>query len=332
MPDNGSQGIRPGDAKVLLTGATGFVGRHLWPALEGARCSVRGLTRDAEKARAKHPGRDWMEADVETGVGLEDAMAGCSAAFYLVHGMGRPGFRERERESARRFAAAAERAGLRRIVYLGGIAPAGEPSEHLASRLEVGTILCEGAVPTLELRASMIIGCGSLSWWIVRDLAARLPAMVLPAWLASRTEPLALDDLVVALVRGLEVPLPQSASFDLPGPEAMSGREILVRTAGSLGLRAPVMVGVPLLTPWLSSHWVRFVTRAEWSVAREIVLGLKSDVLARDDRYWTAVAHPHRLPLEEAARRALAAEREDPTRGFPARWERAVRRLQGLRR
>jgi uncharacterized protein YbjT (DUF2867 family) len=154
----------------------------------------------------------------------------------------------------------------------------------------------------------MIIGAGSASWQIVRDLAARLPAMVLPRWLRSRTQPLAVDDAVAALVAGLTLPLQGSAAFDLPGPQVLTGRAILDQTARVLGLRRPRVVEVPLLSPWLSSQWVRLVTRADWPVARELVLGLTSDLLARDDRYWSATGREQRIPFAQAAAAAVAAE------------------------
>src|SRR6185369_12443610 len=183
-------------------------------------------------------------------------------------------------------------------------------------------------VKTIELRASMIVGHGSLSWLIVRDLAARLPVMVLPQWLKSRTQPVAIGDVVIALVRALELPLAASASFDLPGPLALSGKEILEETARVMGLRHPRMIEVPLLTPRLSSLWVRFVTRAKWSVAREVVVGLADDLLARDDRFWRLIDHPNRLPFAEAARVALAAERcQQPAVGT---WG-AIEHARGLR-
>jgi uncharacterized protein YbjT (DUF2867 family) len=306
-----SRGNDDPDARpVLLTGATGFVGRALWPALTAAGYAVRGATREAPRARARWPGRSWVPADLETGGGVAEALAGCGAAYYLVHGMGgrAADFRAREVAAARRFAAAAAAAGVERVVYLGGVAPAGPPSEHLRSRLEVGEALRDGAVPALELRASMIVGAGSASWRIVRDLAARLPAMVLPRWLRSRTQPVAVDDAVAALVAGLTVPLDRSAAFDLPGPQTLTGRAILEQTAGVLGLRRPRVVEVPLLSPWLSSQWVRLVTRADWSVARELVLGLTSDLVARDERYWSAIGREERVPFARAAAAAVAAE------------------------
>ena len=312
--------------QILLTGATGFVGGAVRPTLAAAGWQVRCLTRDVERARRRVPGADWVQGDLGDEASCTRALAGCHAAIYLVHSMGEgAGFHERELDGARRFARAAAAAGVERIVYLGGVAPSGAGSEHLRSRVEVGETLRAGSVPTIELRASMIIGHGSLSWLIVRDLAARLPVMVLPRWLTSRTEPIAIDDIVVALVRALELPLAGSVVYDVPGPQILSGRQILEETARVLGLPRPRMVQLPLLTPRLSSLWVRFVTRARWAVAREIVVGLTSDLLAGDDRFWRLIDHEARLGFADAAARALAAERrEAPIAGGGwARIERA---------
>jgi uncharacterized protein YbjT (DUF2867 family) len=297
----------------LLAGATGFVGRAVQPRLVAAGWEVRSLTRRRADQQPRSPGVEWVEGDVARLADDARALEGVRAALFLVHGMGEGAdFERREIEEARQFALAAGRAGVSRIVYLGGVAPAGRPSPHLRSRLAVGEALRQGPVPAIELRASMIIGHGSLSWLIVRDLAARLPVMVLPSWLRSRTQPVAIDDVVEALVAALEVPLDVSASYDLPGPETMSGREILDETARQLHLAPPRALEVPLLTPKLSSRWVQLVTRAKWSVAREVVVGLTHDLLARDASYWRLIGHGARLPFAEAARRALAAEAPAP--------------------
>lgn len=306
-------------ARILLTGATGFVGRAVRPALERAGWQVRGLSRDVGRARARWHDLEWVEGDVADPSACARALAGCDAALYLVHGLGGGAdLRRREVAAARVFAAAASAAGeLRRIVYLGGVAPPGANSEHLQSRLAVGEALRAGPVSTIELRASMIVGHGSLSWLVVRDLAARLPVMVLPRWLRSRTEPVAIDDVVVALTRALALERTGSAWFDIPGPEVLTGKQILEETARVMGLRRPPSLDVPLLTPHLSALWVRFVTRADWSVARRIVVGLEHDLLAESDRFWTLIDHPVRVPFAEAARRALAAEEREgvPVRG-----------------
>jgi uncharacterized protein YbjT (DUF2867 family) len=314
---------------VLLTGATGFVGSAVRPALAARGWRVRCLTRDVARARRRQPALDWVEGDVGDAASSARALDGCRAAIYLVHGIGEGAdYHQREVAAATTFSQAAAAAGVERIVYLGGVAPAGSGSEHLRSRLDVGEALRSGPVKTVELRASMIVGHGSLSWLIVRDLAARLPFMILPTWLKSRTQPVAIADVVIALVRALDLQLPASACFDIPGPFTMSGKEILEETAKVLGLRHPRMIEVPFLSPRLSSLWVRFVTRAKWSVAREVVVGLTQDLLARDDRFWRLVDHANRLTFAESARLALDSERDQgPSRGT---WG-AIEHARGLR-
>jgi len=295
---------------LLLTGATGFVGGAVRPALARAGWRVRCLTRDPARARQREPSLDWVQGDVADPASCARALAGCQAALYLVHGIGEGrDYHRHEVMAAATFAKAAAVAGVERIVYLGGVAPHGAGSEHLRSRLDVGEAVRAVEVPTIELRASMIVGHGSLSWLIVRDLAARLPFMVLPRWLKSRTQPVSIDDVVVALVRALELPPAASAWFDIPGPLTLSGKQILQDTARVMGLRHPRMVELPLLSPRLSALWVRFVTRAQWSVAREVVVGLTEDLLARDDRFWQLIGHAQRSSFTEAARLALDAER-----------------------
>jgi uncharacterized protein YbjT (DUF2867 family) len=293
----------------LVTGATGFVGRNLVTALRAAGRRVVATTRRPAASMARVAGVEWRTCDLLAPATLPAALAGARVAYYLVHSMTGGGrqFRARERRSAENFAAAAAAAGLARIVYLGGPAPPGRASEHLQSRLEVGEILRAGPVPAVELRAAMIVGHGSASWRIVRDLAFRLPVMVLPRWLRSRSRPVALDDVVDALVAAADLPLERSAWFDLPGPEVLSGRQILERVAHLAGKRF-VAVEVPVLTPRLSSLWLKLVTRTDFALARELVDGLTVDLLPADDRYWHLIGHPHLIGFDEAVRRALARE------------------------
>jgi uncharacterized protein YbjT (DUF2867 family) len=295
--------------RVLLTGATGFIGSHLHDGLVADGWEVRCLTRRPHEAARRWPRRDWVAGDVGDEDALWRSLSGCRGAYYLVHGMGDlgPGWRAREVQTAEKFATAAAGVGLERVVYLGGVAPAGPPSEHLAARLETGQALRAGAVPCLELRAGMVIGEGSASWTIVRDLAARLPAMVLPAWLEHRSEPVALDDVAAALVAAAVLPLPASDVWDLPGPEALPGREILRRVAAVMG-RRPLLFKVPFVSPSLSSHWIRLVTRADHRLAAELVEGLTSDLLATRPGFQELAGLPPPLGLEEAVRRALEAE------------------------
>ena len=312
-------------AHVLVTGATGFVGRALVPALLAEGHVVRAATRDVWRAK-DIPGVTWVACDVTRGDDVARALEGTDAAYFLVHTMGggRRDYAEVERTAALAFREAAADAGVRRVLYLGGVAPEGRPSKHLRSRLQVGEILRQGRVPALELRASMIVGNGSASWQIVRDLTMRLPAMLLPAWTESRTRPVAIEDVVVALVRGLDVSLPESAWFDLPGPEVLSARDMLLRVAALRGRRVPG-VRVPLLSVSLSSWWLKLVARTDFSLARQLVLGLTTDLLPRDARYWEAIDYEPRWTFERAARQALAREEADPTlRGRVGRFGEAL--------
>lgn len=305
-------------AVVLLTGATGFIGDRLHDPLRAAGYRVRCLTRRPERARARWPERDWVGGDAHDPEALGAALAGCSACYYLMHGMGdlSPGWIDREVSGAEMFSRAAEQAGLRRIVYLGGVEPRGNPSDHLRARLQTGDRLRHGGVPCAELRAGMIVGSGSASWTIVRDLAARLPAMILPLWLENQSQPVAVDDVVAALVAAASVPLPASRIWDLPGPETLSGAEVLLRIAELLG-RRPLIAKVPLISPRLSSHWIRLVTRADYRLSAELVEGLTSDLVARHPSFWSQAGLPEPLSFDEAARRALREDAERLTR--PAR-------------
>ncbi len=296
----------PLNKPIFLSGATGFIGSQLYPRLIDQGYDVRCGTRSPNRAKQRFPDRKWVRFDVEDPESLPLALRDCSAAFYLIHQMATGGgYVEREKRSAIAFSDAASRAGLERIVYLGGVAPSGTPSKHLKSRLQTGRALRAGGVPCLELRASMIIGAESESWQIVRDLAARLPVMLLPSWTASRTEPLAIDDVLVALTAALDLDLDGPRRFDLPGPEIMTVEEILSRTASLLGHNTR-RYRIPLLTPKLSSYWLRFITAADYSVARELVTGLKTDLLAADDAYWSLIDHRDLVPFDTAASQAIA--------------------------
>jgi uncharacterized protein YbjT (DUF2867 family) len=323
--------LAEGKQTTLVTGGTGFVGRALLQPLVEAGHTVRATTRDLARAPKIH-GVEWVRCDVNDSADLDRALAGIDTAYFLVHGMGSSGqrdFASMERRTARGFAEAAARAGVKRIIYVGGVAPKARPSEHLKSRLEVGELLRGGTVPTLELRASMIIGKGSASWQIVRDLAMRLPAMLLPAWTESRTCPVAIDDVIVALVRGLDLPLASSAWYDIPGPEVLSGREILLRLAALRGRRVP-SIRVPFLSVSLSSWWLKLVTRTDFSLARELVLGFMDDLLPHDARYWQEIGYEPKWTFDAAARAALAAEvTELSVRGVAGKVSESVVQLVG---
>jgi uncharacterized protein YbjT (DUF2867 family) len=295
--------------RLLLTGATGFVGRCLYPALEAAGYRVLGATRrPSEAARAK-PERAFVHFDTEDPRSMREALTGCARAVYLVHSMASTDddYVEAERRGALAFRQAAEDAGVERIVYLGGMRPSHEPSRHLASRLRTGEILRAGKVPTIELQATMVIGSGSESFRMVRDLSARLPVMVLPSWLKSRSQPISIRDVVSAIVHALEEPWQASGVYALPGPETLSARAILERTAKLLGHK-PLMLGVPFVTPKLSSYWIRLITRADMQIAEELVEGLRSDIVHEGPGYWARLPGHRCENLDSAIKNALADE------------------------
>jgi len=294
---------------ILVTGATGFIGRALVSALRARGRTLVATTRRPAESMPAIEGVTWRTCDLLVPDTLPAAVEGVRIAYYLVHSMsgGTDHFRQHERRCAQAFVAAAAAAGVERIIYLGGPAPPGRVSEHLKSRLAVGEILRAGPVPAIELRASMVIGRGSASWQIVRDLAVRLPVMVLPRWLRSRTRPVALEDAIDALVAAAELPIERNQWFDIPGPEVLSGRQILERIADVRGRRF-LAIEIPALTPRLSSLWLKLVTRTDFGLARELVDGLVADLLPKDDRYWGLIGHPDLIDFDDAARRALASE------------------------
>jgi uncharacterized protein YbjT (DUF2867 family) len=314
---------------VIVAGATGFVGGHVVPALRAAGHTVRSGTRDPRRAAVSRPGEDWIRLEVNDDASLQAALEGANALVYLVHQMRGHGddLVAEERASGERVRRIAEATGVERIVYLGGPRPiGGAPSAHLAARLATGEVLRGGPISTIELQAGMIIGVGSESWLIVRDLALRLPIMVLPRWLSRRSQPIGIDDVVSAIVRSVTYETRDSLCLPLPGPETLSAREVLLRIAATQGMR-PVMVPVPVLTPSLSSHWIRWVTRADYGIARQLVDGLTCDLVAADPDFWSLCPDLPRTPLDDAIRAALA---EEPFARLPAwqrRWERLARAL-----
>jgi uncharacterized protein YbjT (DUF2867 family) len=315
--------------RVLLTGATGFVGAHVHPALEAAGYEVLCATRHPDDARRKDPSRRYCYFDLQDPASIKCALGKVDRALYLAHSMGESGeYAEVEEAGAVSFRDLAAARGLDRIVYLGGMRPSGRASKHLRSRLRTGEILREGSVPTVELQATMILGGGSESFRIVRDIAARLPWMLLPTWLHSLTEPVAIADVVSALVCALDMPMGGSSQvFAAPGPERLTGRQIIVRTAHLLG-HEPRVIDVPVVTPRLSSYWIRLVTRANPQVATELIEGLRSDILASGPQIWSKMPDFQRTPFDEAVRLAL---REEET-SLPASTRLVERALHNLAR
>ena len=297
--------------RILLTGATGFVGRRLFALLQDNFVSVRCATRSAARATRHFPERSWVQLDVDQPQTLAPALADIDVAYYLVHGMSDHGdYEAKERMAAERFAHAAAQQGVRRIVYLGGVAPSGEVSAHLRSRITTGEILRSGSVPCIELRAGMIIGHGSTSWQMVRDLSARLPVMVLPSWLKTKSQPVAINDVLHALVHAARVSTDESTCYSVPGPEVLSAKEILLRVSRLRGYRQ-ITIDVPFVSPRLSSYWIQWVTRANYKVARELVEGLRSDLVATKPPFWDILSEYSLMPFDEAARRALKEDHKE---------------------
>jgi uncharacterized protein YbjT (DUF2867 family) len=266
--------------QVLVAGASGFVGRRLCPALEEAGHAVRALTRHPEGYRgAGTP----VGGDVHDEASLDAALAGCEGAYYLVHSLDDADFRKRDAEAARTFALAAGRAGLRRIVYLGGLGDdADDLSAHLRSRREVERLLGEGGVPVTTLRAGIIVGHGGISWEMTRQLVEHLPAMITPRWVRTRTQPIAVADVVRYLVGVLEAPVEGSRAFDIGGTEVLEYVEMMRRVAAIEG-RTMIVVPVPLLTPQLSSRWLSLVTDVDVQTGRSLIDSMSNEVVVRDD-------------------------------------------------
>lgn len=283
-----------------MFGATGVIGRALLP-LVAADHDVVAVSRSA------HPPDDriaWAEADVTDSEAVRRALDGAHVAYYLVHSLGSPDFEERDVAGARTTAAAAEAAGVRQLVYLGGLGEAGEDlSPHLRSRLETGRALASGAVPLTTLRAAVVVGKDSAAFETIVALVDRLPVMIAPRWVSTPTQPIALSDAVryLAAVAGREEALGQT--YDVGGPEVMTYREMIERVARLRGKRRAI-VEVPVLTPFLSSLWLHLVTPVGASVARPLVEGLRNPTVAHDDRIRELVPIPL-TPFDEAAREAL---------------------------
>jgi uncharacterized protein YbjT (DUF2867 family)/uncharacterized protein YndB with AHSA1/START domain len=279
-----------GRPRVLVTGATGYIGGRLVPRLLAAGYPVRCLARSPRKLGdrpwAADPRVEIVEADAADTEALRRAMAGCGPAFYLLHSMlaAGAGYAAHDLVLAQRFAEAAEASGLSRIVYLGGLGELGAGlSEHLQSRREVERVLASGRVPVTVLRAAMIIGSGSASFEILRYLVERLPVMVTPKWVATECQPIAIRNVLQYLVACLEVKETIGATFDIGGSDVVSYRELMRIMAEERGLRRRLVIPVPVLTPRLSSLWIHLVTPLSREIAIPLAEGLRNRVVCRDD-------------------------------------------------
>jgi uncharacterized protein YbjT (DUF2867 family) len=302
---------------VLITGATGYVGGRLRRRLEECGKAVRCLARRPEDLAPRvAPTTEVVGGDVLDPGSLDRALAGVESAYYLIHSMGSGRhFAERDRRGARNFAEAARRAGVERIVYLGGLGHGENLSPHLHSRQEVGSFLRESGVPVLEVRASIVLGSGSLSFEMIRALVERLPVMVTPRWVEVEAQPIAIDDLLEYLVEALDVPLEASRVFEIGGADRVSYGDLMREYARQRGLRR-AMIRVPVLTPRLSSLWLGLVTPLYARVGRELIESIRHPSVVLDPAALEAFAVRPR-PISAAI---AAAMRNEEREFAESRW------------
>ena len=269
-------------ADVLLTGTTGFIGGRLLQRFEAEGRPVRCLVRQPGRLGVRSHTTEVVQGDCLDEASVARAMTGVHTAYYLVHSMGGGSdFAEVDRRAARIFGQAAARAGVRRIIYLGGLFDeTSSVSAHLQSRAETGDILRASGVPVIEFRASIVIGSGSLAFEMIQALVERLPIMVCPRWVATLTQPIAVDDVLAYLAEARDVPIQGSTVFEIGGPDVVSYGYMMREYARLRGLRR-VMLPVPLLTPHLSGLWLALVTPAQARIGRALVEGLKNSTIVR---------------------------------------------------
>ncbi|MEV6392493.1 SDR family oxidoreductase [Nocardia xishanensis] len=308
--------------RCVVFGATGYIGGRLVPELLRAGHSVRVVARSPGKL-ADAPWRDRVEivrGDVLGDADVRDAVAEQEVLYYLVHSLDRADFGEIDRAAAARVAAAAAKARVRRIIYLGGITPADQPlSRHLASRAEVGQIFLTSPVPALVLRAGVVIGSGSASFEMLRYLTERLPVMVTPRWVRNRVQPIAVRDVLYYLVQGAELAPDQVGAFDIGGPDIVTYEDMMQTYAEAAQLPRRVVVPVPLLTPWLSAQWVNLVTPVPRAIAVPLMESLINDVACSDHAISQLIPDPPTGPIafREAVTLALTRIRD---LDVPTRW------------
>lgn len=294
--------------RILVTGANGYVGGRLVPQLlargHAVRCMVRSAARLQGRAWAEHV--EIVTGDVLTPASLGPALTGIDVAYYLVHSLGAGrDFHDHDVRAARAFGEAARAAGVRRIIYLGGLGDAGDAlSEHLRSRHDTGAALREAGVPVTEFRAAVIVGSGSVSFEMIRYLAERVPVMICPSWVYTRIQPIAIRDIIHYLAEAIDTPASAGQTIEIGGSDVLTYGEMMTGYAKLRGLRR-WLVPVPFLTPRLSSYWVHLVTPIPADIARPLIDGLRNEVVVRHDTARTLFPRVVPVSYAEAVRRAL---------------------------
>ncbi|MFN8110123.1 MAG: SDR family oxidoreductase [Thermoleophilia bacterium] len=309
--------MTPGRPTILLTGATGYVGGRLLARLEADGVPVRCLTRRPAALRRTAATTEVVRGDVMDAASLAGAFEGIEVAYYLVHSMGATGdFSDQDRRAAAAFGDAAAAAGVARVVYLGGLGHGSGLSDHLASRQETGAVLAR-RVPTTEFRAGIVVGAGSLSFESINALVRRLPVMVAPRWVTTRTQPIGIDDVVTYLLAARDTSRPAGV-YEIGGPDVMTYESLMLECARQQGLQRRI-IRVPLLTPHLSSLWLGLVTPVYARVARKMIDGLRNETIITRHDAADAFPEVHPVPATRAIALALAQQHAPATR-----WSDAV--------
>ena len=293
-------------ATVLVTGATGFIGARLIPELIDAGHDVRAMTRRPQEYDG--PG-EAVHGDVDDIDTLHGALEGVDVAVYLVHSLDDDDFERKDAQAAQRFSRAAAEAGVRQIVYLGGLGTdGGRLSAHLRSRREVEYLLGGDGVPVTVLRAAIVVGHGGISWEITRQLVKKLPAMVVPKWVKTRTQPIAVDDVIRYLVGVVDNEKALGETFEIGGPEALTYLSMMQIAAEVMNGRSLPIVTVPVLTPRLSSHWLSLVTDVDATTGRNLIDSMSTEVVVQDHAIRDVVPGEP-IDYREAVRRAIEERR-----------------------
>ena len=313
-----SLALKPND-RVLILGGTGFIGKRLVSDLTGRNIKLRLLVRNPLKVPAailQNRDVEIVKGDIVSGDGLNEAVRGIHTAYYLIHSMGGKSilksteFARKDKEAAENFINSADAAGIKRVIYLGGLGEVGKGlSEHLRSREEVARILSSGKLQTTVLRAAIIIGAGSASFIMLKYLVERLPVMICPKWIDTRIQPIAVNDVLAYLTGCLLNPDTAGKTFDIGGPEVLTYREMMQQYTEAVGIPRRIIFRAPVLSPHLASYWVDLVTPIPSGIAHPLIEGLKNEVVCLEDRI-TEYIPLERTPFKRAVKIAVSEKME----------------------